>query len=133
MNLAREHRQMLEKLQKGAVWTELTVEQQEALHYLEKLGLVGARVDIAADLWLLTEKGKAVLQELQTRDDQAQKEADKQAKEKAEQKREKRSERRFRILELFLAALMGAVFTNLDRIFTFLVKWLPWIWRAIWK
>lgn len=130
MELARKHRQVLETLKEGAIWTELSVEQQEAVRYLEGLGLARARVDIKDDLWMLTEKGEAVWDDLQARDEQAKKEADEHAKEKAEQRKEKRSERRFRILEGFLA---GAVFTNMDRIIAFLVEWLPRIWRAIWK
>ena len=126
-------RDVLEMLSDGVDWTALSADELEALRYLEGLGLAGAREDLRTGLWMLTERGKAVLQELHSAEKLSQEEAEERAQEKAEQKKEKRGERWFRILELFLAALIGAVFTNLDRIIVFLVEWIPRIWSAIWK
>lgn len=124
---------MLKKTSNGILWTDLTEDQQDAVRYLDELGLTTARVDLGDDLWMLTEKGKAVLSGLKSMTEQAEQESQKHTKEKEEQTTEKRRERRFRILEIFLSAFLGAVFANLDRIIAFLVKWLPKIWGAIWE
>jgi DNA-binding PadR family transcriptional regulator len=133
MMLSELQKTMLRKTSNGILWEDLTEDQQDALRYLDELGLTTARVDLGDDLWLLTEKGKAALAELTALEEQTEQESQKQTNEKEEQTTEKRRERRFRILEIFLSAFLGAVFANLDRIIAFLVKWLPKIWGAIWE
>ena len=133
MNLSDNQQKMLFKLENGVIWTDLSETDLQTLWYLDKLKLATAREDIREDLWMLTAKGKSVLSGLKSMTEQAEQESQKHTKEKEEQTTEKRRERRFRILEIFLSAFLGAVFANLDRIIVFLVKWLPKIWGAIWK
>ena len=126
MNLAREHREMLGMLEKGVVWTELTVEQQEAVHHLEKFGLAGARVDIADDLWMITQEGKIVWEDLQARDEQTKKEAD----EHAQQKRQQRFENKIAILNTVIPVItfiLGLFVGNVDRIASVCVSIWEWI------
>lgn len=133
MMLSELQKAMLKKMKNGVFWAALTDDQREAVRYLDQIGLATARVDLKDGLWMLTEKGKSVLSGLKSMTEQAEQESQKHTKEKEEQTTEKRRERRFRILEIFLSAFLGAVFANLDRIIVFLVKWLPKIWGAIWK
>lgn len=116
--------ELLEKLENGVIYDHLTADEQETLYFLDEEDLARARVDIADGLYKLTEKGKAVLsirQENERRKQTEENEKLQQAvREKADREAERKAERRFQVWLSFwnalIAAVFGALVSNIDRI-----------------
>ena len=116
--------ELLEKLANGVIYDHLTADEQETLYFLEEEGLAGARVDIEDGLYKLKEPGKTALsiwQENERRKQTEENEKLQQAvREKADREAERKAEHRFQVWLSFwnalIAAVFGALVSNIDRI-----------------
>lgn len=119
--------EMLGRLSGGLDWMRLPGGEMECVRYLIDHGLAQYREDICPGYTALTEEGRRVLQlhDVHVRQKQDEKDDnDRMREEEATAKRAERdSDRRFQeklaTKQTVLAALLGAVLSNLDRL-------LPW-------
>lgn len=62
MKYAKEHYQLMERLCDGVLWNGLDEQERDILQYLDNEGIAEPRAYIQDGLWILSQKGRAVLQ-----------------------------------------------------------------------
>lgn len=112
VQFTKEQRDMINRLENGVIEHGLSDREKEILIYLQTLEIATPRVDFRDGLWRLTQKGESVLQELRSREEQA----EKYRKQEADRKAEKHNERIFQVFLALFSAVAGAVLGNLDRL-----------------
>lgn len=122
--------EMLERLSGGLNWAMLPDEEMECVRYLIDQGLAQYRDDIAFDHAFLTEEGKRVLhlhnvhirQKQQEQDDRDRLREEEATAKRAERDSDRRFQERLATKQTVLAALLGALVSNLDRIIGLIVR-----------
>lgn len=121
---------MMERLADGLNWTMLPDGEMECVRYLVDQGLAQFRVDWADDHVFLTEEGKRVLhlhnvhirQKQQEKDDRDRLRKEETAAKNAERDSDRRFQEKLATKQTVLAALLGALVSNLDRIIGLLIR-----------
>lgn len=122
--------EMLGRLSGGLNWAMLPDEEMECVRYLIDQGLAQYRDDIAFDHAFLTEEGKRVLhlhnvhirQKQQEQDDRDRLREEEATAKRAERDSDRRFQERLATKQTVLAALLGALVSNLDRIIGLIVR-----------
>ena len=124
MKYTNEQYRLMERLQSGIIWDDLDEQEQEILRYLDDEKIAEPRAYIQGGLWVLSQKGQAILQtheaELTAKEELIKQEQEQATKQTAEQKAAQKSERAFQIFLVLLGAIIGLLVSNLER----LVAWI---------
>lgn len=150
MGYSQKQYDLMEKLSKGLLWTSLSDDELNTLHYLEHEQIARPREDLMCDLWVLGERGQSVLEDYrkmqsairmqvkrdyQAAIDKADKEREEQeekrkeklraqqeaAEKKAEKEADRENEHKFQWKLSFVNIILGALVSNLDRIIKFFI------------
>lgn len=125
---------MMERLSDGVDWDLLSGSEKEILIFLDGEGIAEPRAYVQEGLWVLTQKGEAVLEshraDLQTKEEQAQKEAEQEAKDE----RQQRFENKISILNLLVPLItfvIGLFVEHFAHIVPAVGAFFGWVWDAV--
>lgn len=130
---------MLERISGGVDWRTLPEGEMECVRYLIDQGLAQYREDMGPGHTALTEEGRRVLQlhDVHIRQKQDEKDDNDRMREEetAAKRAERDSDRRFQeklaTKQTVLAALLGAVLSNLDRLLPWCAEIVRWVCAVI--
>lgn len=113
---------LMERLDSGLRFDKLKADEQDIIRYLDSIGLVQPRAQIAADYMELSQQGKCVLAARRDRISSLEQQTEQKAREHAEQKADQHSERAFQIFLVFLGYALGLLTDNLGPIIGFFAR-----------
>ena len=139
MKYTNEQYRLMDRIKSGIIWDDLEEQEQEILRYLDDEKIAESRAYIQDGLWVLSQKGQAILQtrqdELRVREDVAKKESE----EYSEQKRQQRFENKISVLNLiapFVTFVLGVIVEHFTEItlavwhfFTDVGAWIASLWH----
>lgn len=124
MDYTNEQYAMMERLKSGVTWDTLNSGERETLRYLLADGIAQAREDIQPGYFELSQVGRRrieshnvhIRQEQQEKEDARRIAEDEKAAKAAERATDHRFQNKLATKQTVLTALLGALFSNLDRI-----------------
>ena len=124
MDYTSEQYALMERLESGLLYQNLTEKEQEILRYLDESSITQPRAYIEDGYYELSQEGQRTLDAHRQEQLSLQQQSQEKARDKAEQKADKHSDRVFQVFLVFLGYALGLITPSL-------LKVVPVIWSHI--